>query len=119
MRFRAEQHLRTAADFSRIRTSGIRRECGFFYCYLLERPGACPPLRRLGVIASRRVGNAVLRNRAKRRLRELFRLHQDALPPSCDLVFIARKRIHEAPFSDLRRRFFGALRACRNSSPTS
>lgn len=118
MRFRSEQHLRTAADFSLIRTSGIRRECGFFYGYLLTRPERSPNLRRVGVIASRRVGNAVCRNRAKRRLRELFRLHQDHLPPSCDLLLIARSRILTASWSDLRRRFFGALQAFRHSAPS-
>lgn len=111
MRYRKNQHLRTAADFSRIRASGSRRECGFFYMYLLLRPEQTPPLRRLGVVASRRVGNAVARNRAKRRLRELFRLEQDNLPASCDLLLIARKRIALAGCGDLRRRFHGALRA--------
>ncbi|NBD39358.1 MAG: ribonuclease P protein component [Verrucomicrobia bacterium] len=111
MRYRKNQHLRTAADFSRIRASGSRRECGFFYMYLLHLPEQRPPLRRLGVVASRRVGNAVARNRAKRRLRELFRLEQQHLPSSCDLLLIARKRMARASFADLVRRFHGALRA--------
>ena len=111
MRYRKNQHLRTAADFSLVRASGFRRECGFFYMYLLPQSERTPPLRRLGVVASRRVGNAVARNRAKRRLRELFRREQDQLPPSCEVLLIARKRIALARFEDLRRRLYGALRA--------
>ncbi len=76
---------------------------------LLERPCPGTPLRRLGVIASRRVGNAVQRNRAKRLLRELFRLHQDALPPACDLLLIARARINRVRFDDLEARFLKTL----------
>lgn len=68
-------------------------------------PARRPALRRLGVIASRRVGNAVQRNRAKRRLREVFRLNQDRLPGSCDVVLVARRSTNSAPFRNLEERF--------------
>jgi len=45
--------------------------------------------RRLGLRVGRKVGNAVVRNRIKRILRELFRLHQSDLPYQCDLVIVA------------------------------
>lgn len=46
---------------------------------------------RLGITASRKVGNAVIRNRFKRRLRAWFRVRRDALPAEIDLVVIARR----------------------------
>ena len=46
---------------------------------------------RLGIVVSRRIGNACARNRIKRRLREFFRLHRDIIPPASDLVFTALK----------------------------
>ena len=110
MRYTRQQHLRTAADFNTIRASGIRRECGFFYLHFLEVPDRQPPLRRAGFIASRRVGNAVLRNRAKRLLRETFRLNQELLPASSDVVLTARRSINDASLEDLQRRLQGAIR---------
>jgi ribonuclease P protein component len=110
MRYARQQHLRSATDFQRIRASGTKWECGFFYVTFLESPAGAAPVRRLGVVASRRVGNAVARNRAKRLMRELFRLNQQQLPPACDLVMVARSSITRAGFADLQRRFQGALR---------
>ncbi len=59
---------------------------------------------RLGLTASRKVGNAVERNRARRRLRAAFRLELAARGPiaSTDIVLIARKDSATVPFAQLR-----------------
>ena len=44
---------------------------------------------RLGITVSKRVGNAVTRNRVRRRLRELFRTGRAELPQGCDVVVVA------------------------------
>jgi len=49
------------------------------------------PISRIGITVSRKVGNAVVRNRFKRRIREWFRAHRDELDPPVDLVVIARR----------------------------
>ena len=115
MRYTRQQHLRTAADFQSIRSSGKRRECGFFYINLRELPDRKPELRRVGVIASKRIGNAVARNRAKRLLRETFRKQQECLPASCDLVLVARRSINNATQEDIERRFLGSIKKLEGS----
>ncbi|HOD99745.1 MAG TPA: ribonuclease P protein component [Kiritimatiellia bacterium] len=53
---------------------------------------------RLGVVASRKVGNAVERARAKRRLREAFRLNRHRLTGADDIILVARRSILAAPW---------------------
>ena len=103
MRYRPEQHLRRTHEFSAVRQFGLGRECGPFAFHL--GPGQNTDLRRVGVVASKRIGNAVARNRAKRRLREVFRLHQECLPASCDLILTARRRVLTDPWELLVERF--------------
>jgi ribonuclease P protein component len=61
------------------------------------------------------VGGAILRNRAKRRLREVFRRHQDLLPRDADIVIVARSAVNRRPFAELERRF---VEACRRIAET-
>ncbi|NCC50434.1 MAG: ribonuclease P protein component [Spartobacteria bacterium] len=57
---------------------------------------------RLGVVSSKKVGNAVRRNRARRRLREIFRRHRTQLVMGAyDLVLVARYRVVDAPWDQV------------------
>lgn len=115
-RFRPAQHLRTRADFNRPRSIGFQADCAGFVCRILPPLSACtPPLRRFGVIASRRVGNAVIRNRAKRLFREIFRKNQDALPESCDVLIIVRASFQKFDYQNLEERYLKACRRRRNA----
>ena len=73
---------------------------------------------RLGIIASRRLGGAVVRNRAKRRLREIFRRQHPDMPTSgnehpLDLVVIPKRELVSAPFPALSADFQAAVRRLR------
>lgn len=107
------QHLRGAADFDEVRRTGRRAEAGPFTLRLRLRTEGP---RRLGIIASRKAGPSVTRNRAKRTLRELFRRNQDALPPSCDVVVIVRPNFLEFPFAEIRTRYLHALKQTGRTS---
>ena len=56
---------------------------------------------RVGLTCGKKLGHAVVRNRTRRRLREIYRLHEDRFLPGCDIVVVARSRAVEAPFADL------------------
>lgn len=60
---------------------------------------------RLGVVASKKVGNAPERARAKRRLRVVFRQSRALLPAHVDVVLVARRSILTAPFPQVREDF--------------
>jgi ribonuclease P protein component len=113
MRLRAGQHLRRNADFGAVREQGRRTDCGAFLLAWRVRPSAGPA--RVGVVASRAaVGNAVHRNRAKRRLREIYRKHQNLVPPGLDLVLTARTALLRLDYSDVEARF---IKVCEKLVP--
>ena len=64
---------------------------------------------RLGVVASRKVGNAVVRNRAKRLIREAFRKQTAQMPPGLDLVVIARPGLERLSASAVSEELAAAL----------
>ena len=110
MRFRPEQHLRRQDEIRAVRTEGRRFDARALTIWWLARP---PEVAAVGpracVIASTAaVGNAIHRNRAKRRLRELFRAHQNRLPAQCDFLLIARAAVHQRPFAELEKIFVHA-----------
>lgn len=66
---------------------------------------------RLGVTVSTKLGGAVVRNRARRRLREVFRLAAPDLKPGFDIVLVARQRCVDGDYKKLTAAFY---RACRD-----
>ena len=60
---------------------------------------------RVGVTVSKKLGKAVIRNRVRRRLREVYRLHESRFLPGWDIVVVARGRAVDASFSDLTRAY--------------
>lgn len=65
---------------------------------------------RLGVVTAGRIGNAVVRSRARRLLREAFRIHQHEFTQPVDLVLVARPSIAEKAFGGVERDFLTTLR---------
>lgn len=62
-------------------------------------------INRVGVTVSKKLGNAVVRNRVRRRLREVYRLHESRFLPGWDIVVVARSRAVDASFPDLTRAY--------------
>jgi ribonuclease P protein component len=103
--------IRRRPEFTAVQEHGRRMAARYLTILAAPAPAG---VDRLGIIASRRVGGAVVRNRIKRRLREIFRQQRPdeaaaAGRPAFDLVVIARRECAAAPFADLRTEFERAL----------
>ena len=60
---------------------------------------------RVGFTVSKKLGHAVVRNRVRRRLREVYRLNEEKFAPGWDIVVVARSRAVDAPFAALTRSY--------------
>ena len=65
---------------------------------------------RLGLVSSTKLGQAVVRNRCRRRLREVYRLEKPQLKTGYDIILVARSRTATAPWPELQKQF---RRLCR------
>ncbi len=104
----AAARLRRTKDIAAVRANGSTRSDPHFT--LRASPNDAGAVR-VAVSATRELGTAVRRNRARRRLREAVRLELLSRPtvPSVDLVLAARKRSHDAVAADLRAAVANAL----------
>lgn len=60
---------------------------------------------RVGITVSKKLGKAHIRNRVRRRIREVYRLNEDAFQPGWDIVVVARAKAIDAPFDQLTRSY--------------
>jgi ribonuclease P protein component len=98
LKFRKHQRLTRSADFSRIKLEG-RTDRGALLII-----GVLPVNEkrfRAGFVTSKRVGGAVERNRVRRRLREIVRLHQQQIADGFWIVTIARPAAANASYAAL------------------
>ena len=70
------------------------------YLVLYARPNRLG-INRVGITAGKKLGHAVVRNRVRRRLREIYRLNEDKFTPGWDIVVVARSRCISADFRKL------------------
>ena len=100
--------IKQGRDFLRIKQNGQRLAVGCLianWCKLPPGSGI-----RLGVVTSSKIGNAVVRNRARRLLREAFRVHQYDLTEPIDLVLVARASIAGKTLASVEKDFLTSLR---------
>lgn len=112
-RFGPDARLRSRGEFKAVEAGG--RRVAARYLILVGKPNGRSS-DRVGIVASRRIGGAVARNRAKRRLREVFRRRDAGAEASgLDVVAIAKAEIVRAPFAAVQIDFLAALRKLRGA----
>jgi ribonuclease P protein component len=108
LRLGRASRLRQSRDFARLRLQGERLVLGCLIANWNKLPEG--RASRLGVVTSRKVGCAVVRNRARRLLRESFRLHQHEFGQPMELILVARPSIANRTFSEVEKDFLATLR---------
>lgn len=109
--FRPHEHVRKRADFERIYQTGTKRSGRLMTMFTRPREEGSA---RLGIAATRKIGGAVTRNRAKRLVRELFRHHKPSTP--VDVVVVPRRELLDAPYARVEAEFESLLQRCVASS---
>ncbi len=100
----AAHRIRRRAEFERIYGGGAKIHGRYMTLFVMVNGAATP---RLGVAATRKLGSAVDRNRAKRRARELFRRRKDI--GGLDIVIVPRREMLDAPFASLEAEYTALL----------
>jgi len=109
-RFDKSRRLRQRPEFQRVFDNGQRGKGRFLTILVAARPSG---ETRLGIVASKKLGDSVRRNRAKRLIREIFRL--TPLPAGqggVDIVVIPRAEMFDASYASLEKDFRTVLARC-------
>ncbi|MST00468.1 MAG: ribonuclease P protein component [Pedosphaera sp.] len=102
------QRIKQGRDFARLKSKGLRVVHGCLIVNWLELPADRPS--RMAVITTRKLGNAVVRSRCRRLLRECFRLHQHDLREPAELILVARASLTGKDFAGVEKDYLTALR---------
>src|SRR5919201_5081679 len=94
--FTRAQHIARRTEFQRVYDRGVRIQGRFMTVFMLPNAMA---ITRLGVSATRKLGGAVVRNRAKRLVRELFR--RNKLAPGFDIVIVPKRELLDTSLNAL------------------
>jgi ribonuclease P protein component len=99
--------LQRRSDFEAVYRSGRRRSSARFVIFYQTNGG---PQSRFGSSVKKAVGNAVVRNRIRRRIREILRRNSSEIPSGWDLVIHPRRSVAQAAFAPLEAELLGLLR---------
>ena len=94
------ERIKRRNDFQRVYAHGEKRISASFLLYL--DVDSRRPYRRLGVTVRKKIGHAVIRNRCKRIVREVFRRNKDVFPQGADVVVVIRQAMVGKRYDDVR-----------------
>jgi ribonuclease P protein component len=111
--FTPQERIRKKKDFLYLYKKGKRYRGKYFILIFLQNELA---FSRVAVVASKKFGNAVQRNRTKRWLRTLFRRNKELLEKPFDLIFIPHKEMNGALWQNLEEEYRAALKFLHRKS---
>ncbi len=116
--FPKSSRILRSSDFRLVYDHGFRVSGSLFAAFCLARPKTGSDADsgpRLGLTVPKAVGNAVVRNRIKRRIREAFRLHcAEFSGMEWDIVLNPRRAVYDAPFDEIERALGKVTRRCNS-----
>ncbi|OEG69806.1 hypothetical protein ATZ36_07430 [Candidatus Endomicrobiellum trichonymphae] len=110
------ERLHIQKDFKKVFKNGLRLENKNIKILVYRRNDG-RIIRRLGLVTAKRVGASVIRNRTKRRLREVFRTNKHFLEPGLDLIFISRPETALLDYNSLKKIILSLLRSAELYNP--
>ena len=105
--FKKTERLAKRPEFKKVMDEGKKKRVDRL-CTIFSTPNDLGR-KRLGIIASKKIGNAVARNRAKRRIREVFRQIKHRIEPALDIVVISGKDMVTLPHRVIEKKLSNAL----------
>lgn len=99
MRLPSRLRLKESRDFARIKAEG-RSQSGRYFVLAIRREDTLKDFQ-FGLITGKRLGNAVIRNRLRRQMREIIRQHRAEIAPGWQFVTIARWRAPDADYAEM------------------
>jgi ribonuclease P protein component len=112
------ERLRRRLDFQQVYDRGVRLHGRLLTIFILQTG---QPVSRLGIAATRKLGGAIVRNRAKRLIREIFRRNKAATAPAgdtgIDVVVVPRREALAATYAALETDFRAVLARSRRQRP--
>ena len=113
MQLQRRHTIKRAGEFAHVKAEGRSRVGRYIVLNTARRTGE-EEHSRFGIIATKRVGGAVVRNRQRRRIREILRAHGDAIGEGLDVVIVVKVAGGAANYKELEDDFLRLMRREKN-----
>ena len=110
MQLKRSQTMKRASEFAMVRSEGKSEAGRFLILSTAPLPEGADKPSRFGIITTKRIGHAVLRNTLRRRVREILRAHGEPLSMGLCVVIVVRNRAAMTDYAGLEKDFLKLLR---------